>query len=42
MVVFPNGPLKTLSEYVTFTRLLQDADMNGALAKFGIDIGTSA
>ena len=39
-IVFPNGPLKTLSEYVTFNRMLQAGDMVGALSKFGMDMAT--
>jgi hypothetical protein len=37
-IVFPNGPLKRLSDYVAVMRGLQGGDFQGTLAKFGLDM----
>ena len=39
-VVFPGQPLERLSDYVGMMRIMQTGDMQGALAKYGLDMGT--
>jgi len=42
LLVFPNGPVKRLSDYVRLTKLLQTGNMNGALAAFDLDMASYA
>jgi hypothetical protein len=37
-VVFPGQPIAKLSDYVGFMKLMQTGNMQGALAKFGLDM----
>ncbi len=39
-VVFPGQPLERLSQYVDMMKIMQTGDMNGALGKYGLDMGT--
>lgn len=38
--VFPGKPVARLSDYVRLMKLMQGGDFNGALAAFGLDMGT--
>ena len=38
--VFPGQPLSNLSHYVDMMKIMQTGDMNGALGKYGLDMGT--
>ncbi len=38
-VVFPGQPLERLSHYVDMMKIMQTGDMNGALGKYGLDMG---
>ena len=39
-VVFPGQPLERLSHYVDLMKIMQTGDMNGALGKYGLDMGS--
>ena len=39
-VVFPGAPLEKLSDYVGMMKIMQTGDMQGALAKYGLDMGS--
>jgi hypothetical protein len=40
--VLPGIKLPRLSDYVGFMKLLQTGDMNGAMKRYGLDMGTCA
>ncbi|MBN8612616.1 MAG: tetratricopeptide repeat protein [Deltaproteobacteria bacterium] len=39
-VVFPNGKIAKLSDYVGLLKAMQGGDFNGALRKYGLDMGS--